>query len=134
MKYIDKLYTSCEPTKQETREWLTELKKDFDKAFAYSKVPKAEIQRITGISSHTCFDACRNFRFSTLVVLFRAVEQVCQICINARLLVMIGLNCIGNRKNLVVRQLDPDEEPRADEQLILQHLPDRKGSQNKKKK
>lgn len=134
MKYVEKLYTSCEPTEQEAREWLTELKKDFDTAFAYSKVPKAEIQRITGISSHTCFDSCRNFRFLTLAVLFRAVEQVCQICINARLLTMIVLNCISNRKNLVVRQLDPDEEPGADELLILQHLPARKGSQNKKKK
>ena len=69
MKYFEKLYASCEPTKQQTDEWLKELRKFIDTLCALSHVSKSEIQRITGIGTHTCFDTVRNFRFKTLATL-----------------------------------------------------------------
>lgn len=53
MKYFEKLYASCEPTKQQTDEWLKELRKFIDTLCALSHVSKSEIQRITGIGTHT---------------------------------------------------------------------------------
>ena len=79
MKYFRKLYASCEPTKQQIDEWLKELRKFIDTLYALSHVSKSEIQRITGIGTHTCFDTVRNFRFKTLATFFKAAEQVCEI-------------------------------------------------------
>lgn len=126
MKYFEKLYASCEPTKQQTDEWLKELRKFIDTLCALSHVSKSEIQRITGIGTHTCFDTVRNFRFKTLATFFKAAEQVCDI-----------ESCIMHKTNLIVREADPDEEPGENEFRILKQLSvgtdSRKGSPTGKK-
>lgn len=122
MKYIQRLYVSCEPTKEQVEKWLRELKKFIDTLYALSDVSKSEIQRITGISSHTCFDAVRNFRFKTLATIFKAVLQVCEIDFDVTALRLIIESCIMHKTNLIVREADPDEKPGENEYQILTQL------------
>lgn len=137
MKYFEKLYASCEPTKQQTDEWLKELRKFIDTLYALSHVSKSEIQRITGIGTHTCFDTVRNFRFKTLATFFKAAEQVCEIDFDVTTLRLIIESCIMHKTNLIVREADPDEEPGENEFKILKQLSvgtdSRKGSPTGKK-
>lgn len=122
MKYFGKLYASCEPTKQQIDEWLKELRKFIDTLYALSHVSKSEIQRITGIGTHTCFDTVRNFRFKTLATFFKAAEQVCEIDFDVTTLRLIIESCIMHKTNLIVREADPDEEPGENEFRILKQL------------
>ena len=122
MKYFGKLYSSCEPTKQQIDEWLKELRKFIDTLYALSHVSKSEIQRITGIGTHTCFDTVRNFRFKTLATFFKAAEQVCEIDFDVTTLRLIIESCIMHKTNLIVREADPDEEPGENEFRILKQL------------
>lgn len=122
MKYFGKLYASCEPTKQQIDEWLKELRKFIDTLYALSHVSKSEIQRITGIGTHTCFDTVRNFRFKTLATFFKAAEQVCEIDFDVTTLRLIIESCIMHKTNLIVREADPDEEPGENELRILKQL------------
>lgn len=137
MKYFEKLYASCEPTKQQIDEWLKELRKFIDTLCALSHVSKSEIQRITGIGTHTCFDTVRNFRFKTLATFFKAAEQVCEIDFDVTTLKLIIESCIMHKTNLIVREADPDEEPGENEFRILKQLSvgtdSRKGSPTGKK-
>lgn len=81
-----------------------------------------EIQRITGIGTHTCFDTVRNFRFKTLATFFKAAEQVCEIDFDVTTLRLIIESCIMHKTNLIVREADPDEEPGENEFRILKQL------------
>ena len=90
--------------------------------YALSHVSKSEIQRITGIGTHTCFDTVRNFRFKTLATFFKAAEQVCEIDFDVTTLRLIIESCIMHKTNLIVREADPDEEPGENEFRILKQL------------
>lgn len=125
MEYFRKLYRSCEMSDKQKKMLLTAVKHFLDRRYRSARVSKSEIQRITGIGTHTCTDR-RNYKIITLYTLLRAIEQIHRVKFDFLMLLRKIEESIDNGTELIIYEVKPGEKIQEGGKTLMKRQQDKR--------